>query len=139
MNRSEQDRMLGEILAGNELAGFRQASLERALASLRRRRRQRALRTGVLGLTPFLVVLGFLLSRLHETHLPKGTSPGAPPVLAAAASIAAPPVKFITDDELMALFPGRAVALIGKPGHQQFIFLDELPPETNDDSEPSEQ
>ncbi len=138
MNRSEQDRLLGEILAGDEVAGFRQASLERGLTALRRRQRQRALRTGVLALTPLFVALGFLLSRPHGGNLPGGTSTGAPPVLAAAATIAASPVKFITDDELIALFPGRAVALIGKPGHQQFLFLDELPPETNGDSEPNE-
>jgi hypothetical protein len=32
-------------------------------------------------------------------------------------------VKIITDEELFALFPNRAVALIGAPGHQQLIFL----------------
>jgi hypothetical protein len=32
-------------------------------------------------------------------------------------------IKLITDEELFALFPGRSVALIGKPGHQQLVFL----------------
>ena len=35
-----------------------------------------------------------------------------------------PAVKTITDDELFALFPGRSMALIGKPGHQELVFLD---------------
>jgi hypothetical protein len=33
-------------------------------------------------------------------------------------------VKIINDEELFALFPNRAMALIGSPGHQQLIFLD---------------
>ena len=33
-------------------------------------------------------------------------------------------VKMISDEELFALFPGRSLALIGKPGHQQLVFLD---------------
>ena len=33
-------------------------------------------------------------------------------------------VKIITDEELFALFPNRALALIGAPGRQQLVFLD---------------
>jgi hypothetical protein len=43
------------------------------------------------------------------------------------------PVKLITDDELLALFPDRPVALIGKPGQQQLVFLDELETPSGDD------
>jgi hypothetical protein len=35
-------------------------------------------------------------------------------------------VKFINDEELLALFPGRPLALVGKPGEQQLVFLDQL-------------
>ena len=38
---------------------------------------------------------------------------------------AAPPVKFITDEELLALFPNRSVGLIGKAGHQELVFFDQ--------------
>ena len=31
----------------------------------------------------------------------------------------------INDDELFALFAGRSMALIGKPGEQQLVFLDQ--------------
>jgi hypothetical protein len=34
-------------------------------------------------------------------------------------------VKYITKKELFALFPNRPIALIGEPGHQQFLLLDE--------------
>jgi hypothetical protein len=36
-----------------------------------------------------------------------------------------PGVKVLNDEELLALFPGRPVALIGPPGQQKLIFLDE--------------
>ncbi len=35
-------------------------------------------------------------------------------------------VKYINEKELLALFQGRPVALIGEPGHQRFLLLDEL-------------
>jgi len=31
--------------------------------------------------------------------------------------------KFISDEELFSLFPGKSIALIGKPGEQQLVFL----------------
>jgi hypothetical protein len=34
-------------------------------------------------------------------------------------------VRVISDEELFALFPGRSLALVGPPGHQQLVFLDE--------------
>ena len=36
-------------------------------------------------------------------------------------------VEYITTEQLFALFPNRAMALVGKPGHQQLIFLDGRP------------
>jgi hypothetical protein len=35
-------------------------------------------------------------------------------------------VKFINKEELFALFPHRPIAIIGKPGHQQVLFMDEM-------------
>ena len=45
-------------------------------------------------------------------------------VTASAAQTETAKVKIITDEELFALFPNRAMALIGPPGRQQLIFLD---------------
>ncbi len=118
MKRTEQERLLNEVLSGEELREFRQASLEHALASLHRLRRQRrAWRACAWGSLPVLLIAALLVNR-----------PDAPVPLPAAARPEAPPVKFINDDELMALFPNRPVALIGAPGHQQLVFLDEPSP-----------
>jgi len=40
-------------------------------------------------------------------------------------------IDYISDDELFALFPGRAAALIGSPDSQPFIFLDKPQQEKN--------
>jgi hypothetical protein len=41
-------------------------------------------------------------------------------------------VRFITDNELLALFGDRAVGLIGKPGHQMLVFYDNPAEKTGD-------
>ena len=121
MKRSEEDRLLQEMLAGEELADFRQSSLEEGLVKIRRQRRhRRAVRIGAVASLPCLLALTIVLSRTTDRQRI------LPPQVAA---LPAPPspkadVKFITDEDLFALFPNRSMALIGKPGQQQLVFLD---------------
>jgi hypothetical protein len=127
MKRSEQDRLLREILEDGEAANLRASSLARGVAFLqRRRRRHRLAQACAMTVLPGLLILGLVL------HLASGPS-AAPPAVRAdlppPAASSAPPadtakVKIITDEELFALFPNRAMALIGSPGHQQLVFLD---------------
>lgn len=44
-----------------------------------------------------------------------------------ATEIAEEKIRFINDEELFALFPDRPMALIGEPGQQQLVFLDNRP------------
>lgn len=112
MKRTDQDRLLQDVLADDALARLRVASLAGGLASLRqRRRRQRLLATAS--------TLAFVLAVLLVAQ----RRPAAPP-LPAVVEAKNPPIKFITDEQLFALFPDRATALIGPPGEQKFIFLD---------------
>jgi len=56
----------------------------------------------------------------RETHSPASVREASP----------APPanrVKIITNEQLLALFPERPVALIGAPGTQRLMFLDAEP------------
>ena len=115
MNRRNQDQLLTELLAGEEAAEFRQASLNRALRGLRRRRRRQEWARAS-------VILLFLAVLAAVSLWPRGQQPVQPRKVAAAQS-GGPTV--ITDDQLLALFPDRPVALIGKPGHQELVFLDE--------------
>ncbi len=124
MKHHEQDQLLNEILAGEEVTEFRRASLARALDALqRRKRRQRAWRAGALAL-PVLLATVLWLSRSPKSAVAPVAGGPARPVGIAPAPAEAASVKFITDDELFALFPDRPMALIGPPGHQQLVFLD---------------
>src|SRR5438105_3405378 len=125
MTPHEKDQLLKELLTGEEISDFRRASLEQgiALVRLQRKRRQIAQRAA-------LVCMGLLLLALFIRELPKSSRPRpatpqaqqtVPPVPVAAN----PEIKWINDDELFALFAGRSMVLIGKPGEQQLVFLDQ--------------
>lgn len=127
MKSDKPNCLLKEILAGDELADFRQASLEQGLSAIRRqqRRRRHILRLSALLLLPLLFTFAILSRRAPEVsshHLSSSNTIGATiPALPADGRDA----KFITDEELFALFPNRPLALVGKPGRQQLVFLDQ--------------
>ena len=124
MKRHEHNQLLNEIL---ETSDFRSASLRRGLDAVRRNRRRRwAVRAGgmTLGLAAAILAMVFTSpGRRTESEL----RPSARPEIAHSAAPAqeSTGIERITDDELFALFPGRSVALIGPPGRQQFVFLDQ--------------
>jgi hypothetical protein len=124
MKHPDENPLLREILADEPLAALRHTSLEQGLGAMRRARRlHRAARVGTLALVPVLLIVALTLHKPAQETASRPPTPGAPQ-----ASVVAPPaesgVKMISDEELFALFPGRSLALIGKPGHQQLVFLD---------------
>ncbi|MCW5554279.1 MAG: hypothetical protein KIS67_19235 [Verrucomicrobiae bacterium] len=124
MNVHERNRLTKEILAGDEIAALRQRSLENGLAALRHRRRRRQVaRLAACLAFSSLLVYGFLIERkpLEETAMTAAL--GLTTTEIASTEATRPAVKFITDDELFALFPDRAMALIGNPGRQQVLFF----------------
>jgi hypothetical protein len=112
MKRSDQDRLLREILEEGEAADFRAASLARGVDFLRRRKR----RNGIAQACSVCVLA------LHLAPRPAG--PRLAVVTAPVTQADTSKVKIINDEELFALFPNRPMALIGPPGRQQLIFLD---------------
>jgi len=124
MKHSEHDRLLKEIITGDELADFREASLQRALDAIRQRRhRRRSMQLGALAVL-VLVAVGIIFTRSVTPPIPEialsSSSPAAPSIPQTGPA----EVKLINDEELLALFPDRPVALIGKPGQQRLVFLD---------------
>jgi|SRR5271163_463480 len=112
MTRRDQEQLLAELLGGEEAAGLREATLTAGLKAMRwKRRRRLAAYVSVLVL-PWAILL-------HPTHQQKAV------VTEASAKPAEPKVEEITTEELFALFPNRPVALVGKPGEQQLVFLDQ--------------
>ena len=121
MNRSERAQLLKEVLATDELAGLREQSLQHGLQAVRRRKKQRGmLRSGSLAILPIIAVSSLLYFRPNQA--PVVTS-NHTPATETTANHKIGDIKLISDEELFALFPGRSVALIGKPGHQQLVFL----------------
>lgn len=125
MKRSEQDRLLREILS-DDPAEFRRASLEFSLTALRRRRQQRRI-VGA-GVATLIMAAGlFVLLQpprhastvtVARTNRPSSELSAPPPPVA-------PAIKVLNDDELLALFPEQSVGLIGNPGHQTFLIFDQ--------------
>ena len=126
MKPDQPSCLLKEVLAGEELADFRRTSLERGLSAIRRQqRRQRILRFGALLMLPLLFTFAIRSRRAPEDS----NQPLASPAIMGATIPTRPAdaldAKFITDEELFALFPNRPLALVGRPGHQQLVFLDQ--------------
>ena len=125
MKHREEHRLLKEILAGDEPSEFRQVSLDLTLASIRRRRRGRRL-AYLSAFSATLVVLAVQIA--FGPRFKPAVQGAASSSLAGTLPLPAPradaTVKFINDEQLLALFPDRSVALIGKPGHQRLVFLD---------------
>jgi hypothetical protein len=120
MTDQDKNQLLEDILGDDELNQVRQASLLRGLKEMRRRR-QRALaaRVSMMTLLALVLAVGAFYSRFQPpTQAP---APTAMPL----ASEAASKVEYINAEQLFALFPNRPMALVGKPGHQQVLFLDD--------------
>ena len=131
MKPHNRQNLVNEVLADDGLADFREASLQYGLATIRRRRKQLFLsRTLVLGLVPLLAAVGILL-----THVPKSAVTTSLQISNQVQEQKREPsaqTKLITDEELFALFPNRPMALIGKPGEQQLVFLDQARNQTTE-------
>ena len=121
MNKNDTDRLLNELLVGDELDAFRRASLEESLALLRGRnvRRQRIRRAALVAV--LLLAPAILLKDLVPRKSDRTAGVVSRPV-------SKQDVEIISDEQLFALFPNRPLALVGKPGQQQLVFLDELNP-----------
>jgi len=126
MTEEDKNHLLEDLLGDDELNQLCQTSLARGLQEIRRRR-QRALaaRVSLMAFPLLLLVVMTFYPRLRSPH----QSPA--PKTMAFSSTTEFKVEYITADQLFALFPNRPMALVGKPGHQQLIFLDAPPASDN--------
>lgn len=132
MKSQDQDRLLHGILDTEELNGLRAGTLELVLAGARARRHRRSLlrTTSLLAAILLVGITVILMNPQRETTLTTSRSPSLPESIAEQSSTYVAEnirVKFLSDDELLALFPDRPVALIGSPGRQELVFLDQQP------------
>ena len=121
----DHDELLQEVFSEAVSPAFREASLNRALASVRRRRTGRR----VLGATLVLAVVVAVVARFGSGHRNSSSSPGPSAIASvrppAVQTVPGTKIRLVDDDELLAMFPDRPVALVGPPEHRQFVFLDD--------------
>lgn len=134
----EDHPLLHEVLTSEELAAFRRDTLSAGLDAVRRRRRLRRARQLSLSVAVPIIAAWVWLANWPspQRSLPSLTPAAERPALARSdvpvsvavpQAAATPPIKMITDQELLALFPDRTKALIGEPGRQRLVFLDGKP------------
>jgi hypothetical protein len=136
MNPHDQEKLLREILPPEDIAEFRDFSLECALNGLRRERhRRRIVRLSSTAAVLLCLCVGVLLKTRKPAQIEHASNQRiAQP---APAGLASSHVDLINDDQLLALIASitnRPVALIGKPGDQHLVFLSE--PETGSAQHP---
>ena len=120
------DSLLEEVVVDEASDSFREETLRTSLFVLRRRRHRKALvRRSLMFVIPFMVITGAVsIYRLSlESEIAPIVAINAPEV-STSGTITATTIQVISDQELLALFPNRAIALIGENGHQTLVFLD---------------
>lgn len=122
----EHDELLTAVLSDSTDNELRAKSLDRTLAAVRQRRRRRHVLRGAGG----IVMAGIMAAVLWHRHAPDArpvaTIHSQPSEVAPTApTVPGTNIRLVSDEELLAMFPDRPVALVGPPGNRQFVFLDE--------------
>ena len=121
MRKPEEEQLLNDILGGEGTEPGRDATLVRSLDALRTRaRRQRALQADP-ALTTLILFLGL------RWHFQQRVSAPSDVAFGPAAAPRESKVKYLTEKEVVCfvfrIVPSRWT---GRPGHQQFILLNQL-------------
>jgi hypothetical protein len=124
--KENHEPLLRDLLETDDLVQVRNRSLKRMLVSARTRRRRRQLTWTCLGLL-IPVIWGAIHLLTRSPLAPVSIAGSVPPAPHAVISRDKAPAKvnFISTEELLALFPGRPLALVGPAGRQELVFLDE--------------
>jgi hypothetical protein len=130
--------LLNELLSDDQLDDLRGATLEQGLRLVRRRRRLRrvARTSGWIGIVVALAIAVPALFWSQPASDQATQTTDSEGVIIAHAAVEPPVeldadtgVRLLTDEQLLAMFPGRPVALIGPAGDQRLVFLDEPAPD----------
>jgi hypothetical protein len=115
----EHHQLLHDLLEGHDDAARRAAVLNAGHRVLRRKRHVRHL-TRTLAVAAFAGLAALAVNRMTALHSP--TSIAGPRLAATQPARAMSHVQEISDDELLALFPGTPVGLAKVNGKQRLIF-----------------
>lgn len=128
MTPDKSDAMLNEILADERMAELRLFSLSDALGEMRQARRRRRQCYAVIVGLPLVLSAALLVFKAGQNKTESNKAVVSAPRPVARVSPKEADTHTLSDEELFALFPGRRMALIGKPGRQELVFLDARDP-----------
>jgi hypothetical protein len=117
----DRDRLLEDVLREAGTDTLREGSLAGMLGAVRRRRRRRVFVRAAGACAAALV-----LAVATAVFVQDATNQKAVAAMDGRDVITSGGVKVITEEELLALFKGRPVALIGERDNRRFILLDEV-------------
>ena|SRR5688572_6419682 len=120
----EHEELLNEVLSSESSAELRTASLNYTLTAVRRQRR---LRNAVRCASP-VAALAVLAAILWYRQAPPIRPVAFQPSVIGGPTVPGTSIRLVSDEELLAMFPDRPVALIGPPEERHFVFLDEKRP-----------
>ena len=125
MKKRPEDDLLGDVFP--KAADFRAASLERMLFAARRQRQRRKVVHvgGILTMGLCLTVL-LLKTRNNVETTPPQVAIISSPSQNHFPTVPGTGIRVLSDEELLAIFKDRPVALIGPPEARQFVVLDEV-------------
>lgn len=129
--KPDPDQLLAEIFSETAAPAFREASLQRALVSVRRRASGRRVFRATLATAMVLTVAALFGLGLRKPNALSERSALASAPTPPAPTVPGTQIRLVGDDELRAMFPDRPVALVGPPEHRQFVFRDEPRPQPN--------
>lgn len=120
---SEREELLADVLVEDE--PLRAATLKAGLDEMRRLgKRRHAMRTGsVVGMS--VIVLATLVWANRFVLSGRKAMDPSSPVSHAEEVIPGTSIHVVNDEQLLDLFRDRPVALVGSPGNQQLLLLDE--------------
>jgi hypothetical protein len=130
---SDNDPLLQELLPGDQMEAFRVSSLQRLLKAAEERRQRRRARNSVISTSMAVVALLGLLVVATEVRkgnqLQTATAGNTHASTALRAAEQTTPVvrngvRILSDDELLGMFRGQRVALVGGSGGQRLVFLE---------------
>lgn len=119
----EPDDLLKQVLSDAASEEFRTASLQQTLAAAHQRKTTRRVMRAGAAIALCIGVVTLLFSRSPKPSQPPMAS--NPPSAPSDPTVPGTSIRVVGDDELLAMFPDRPVALVGPPEKRQLVFLDE--------------
>ncbi|HMJ90851.1 MAG TPA: hypothetical protein VK530_13605 [Candidatus Acidoferrum sp.] len=119
MKRDSQSKLLADVLAGE--CDLRNVTLRAGCAVLRRKRARRQVARIVV-----MVILPLAAAVVITRPFVRTANPEQRAIAAnVQETVPGTNIRVLTDDQLLDMFKGRPVALIGPPGNQRLLLFDE--------------